>query len=389
MASDGSHQCPNCKIDFLFNTIESEYVCTSCGLVGDHSVLVFPVEDVSKLPAPDSDVAPIRTRDARKLAVAQRALFKCNSAYNRRYYSNERISQITNTCPEIKKEELLKIAHPLLFRSSDPELAKYYNFPPEKLTQTDIVTLVTKAHGVRNERAERWIQIKWRVANCPVWDEVPLERPRDPADWKPEWPWRPDLLPSHLVSPLNIVSTYLRDAFKTIVADLKEAFPIMFQKPLARSSMINWPWMINRILHMLCPGCKGKSSHEDPACWGKRFCWALKPLATSNNVDAHICWWYFLILYLARVTQYDAPILPGFKWEICTADPVLSAEAITSEKFRKLWHQIVNQLSPTSPNPDLIPFPLRRESVRKSLRQFRRVSKEAEHKSPKRQRLQT
>lgn len=389
--------CEFCKDPLQFNSHESEYVCTSCGFVArGHCFDQFFAESVQTIPIQSNGIGKMQRPGARRLASAQRKMEKRNSPYDRRYYSNEKINQIRNCCPEIKGQEMLSIASPILVRSTDPRAIKFFNCNPEDLTRDDITLLCRLASKfkVPASRSERWIQIKWRLCNNQAWDpDSPVIRPENREDWDPNWPWKPDLLPSHLVTPLNTAASALREAFDETLKRLQDVYPVVFHPLIARKSMINWSFMIQRILYMLCPGCCELAAtvgegefveHDDPSCWARRFSWALKPLATKDNVASHVCWWYFLILYLARVTQYDAPILPNFKWEISKADSLLDPKKLP-EKYAELCNQIRVQLSPTSPNPDLVPFPLR-QSAPKSLQQFHRVSKEAKDRPLKRQR---
>ena len=345
---------------------------------------------------PYTEVARMRAPGARRLASLHRKVEKRGSPYNRRYYSNEKINQLRNTCPAISASEIFAIAKPILSRSPDPKLVRFYGCRPHRLTRDDITLLcrAAKDDGVPPSRSERWIQIKWRLSNTKFWDlEAEVIRPEDPEDWDPRLKWTPDLLPSHLVAPLNTVAAYLREAFDDAIGNLREVFPLMFESLIARKSMINWAWMMQRTLYMLCPGCQELHAktragefvcHDDPSCWAKRFSWALKPLATKDNVASHVCWWYFLILYLARDHQYDAPILSNFKWEISRADTLLNIAKLP-EKYREICHRIETQLSPTPGIPDLIPFPLR-PSERSSRLRSHPASREAESRSLKRQR---
>jgi len=312
-----------------------------------------------------------------------RLLEKRSAKYNGRYYANERFSQWRNCDPLLSDEEMAAIRRPIDFRSKDPTLVRYHNCNVLLLTRDDIVDLIKKAKDEKGKRliplsrAERWIQIKWRLCNFPdysvsfpstVTDDVPkviVLRPRDKRDWDPSWPWRPELPDDLLILHLKMFGSTVRRSFDEC-KDSAKFFPEM--APYGRKSFLNWDWVMMRGLHMLCKTC-GETEDEEPSCLVKRYGWALKKLSTKKNKRTHIAWWHFLIYYITNTTLYDKSPIPNFEWKLKAADVEL-------KEFPKVSTAITSTQLPITKNPALLPSPLS-SSARKSPRLSHRVGRSA------------
>jgi hypothetical protein len=218
--------CPECAgVKFVLAAQQSEYVCADCGWVDPNPKYSYDAPYPKALPVYKKHIA--RAPGNEQLSALMAMSARGHGAYDRRYYWNERFSQWRNSCPLIPQKELLAIIKPLYTKSDDKELELYIGTNEEELTREEIAFLCMKA-GYK-KHAEKWIQIKWRSANFPLWKyhdlvakgkTIPIERRI--SNFLPEWPWKPDFLPDALFYRLKAYLSDLRNAFDDALKSFRD-----------------------------------------------------------------------------------------------------------------------------------------------------------------------
>lgn len=209
---------------------------------------------------------------------------------------------------------------------------------------------------------EKWIQIKFRLANEQgilfVEDEDErneLTRKMIRGPNKDKWPasykWRPDFINAELVFGLKKCLKAIRNSYKEIKRDFDEYEAL---RPYPRKSILNFDFVLMRLFHMLCP-CANHG--VDESCYVRRFGWMLKSLKTKANIKEHIAWWYFLVGHIQQSTLYSSPELPNSIWRVHPDD-----ELLNDPRNKPKCPLLLQMALPVSPNPDLAPRPLQKRA---------------------------
>ncbi len=201
-----------------------------------------------------------------------------------------------------------------------------------------------KAVGL-SKHAEKWIQIKFRLANYPFnefcrYFELKWSRDRENPD--PLWRWIPDFLPPKLVQDLKRCFIDIKDSFAEVMQNFSQLPEL---HPYKRKSFLNFDWVIVRLLYLLCPCCPD-NAHGGEQCYATRYAWPFKTISTKSNLKNHTAWWYFLIGHLIKKTQYDKPESKPVDWRICQSDQILLKNEPECPALRYMVY-------PSSDNPDL------------------------------------
>ncbi len=227
------------------------------------------------------------------------------------------------------------------------------------LTREDIAALCKRAR--LSKHAEKWIQIKYRLCNYPLYsrketglvdDDEDSEDEKEGEEWYKSVNcmnvWKPDFIPDKIVSELKACLRLVKDAFRD-AQEFIEEYPEL--KPYRRASFLNFDFLVARFFFLICPcGDHGRS----PECYHLRYNWTLKTLSTRNNIRTHVAWWYFLVGAVQRNTLYSHPEIPNEKWGICPDD-----ELIVSPAYAPKCPSLLKRAMPTLPNPALQCLPLR------------------------------
>lgn len=259
------------------------------------------------------------------------------------------------------------------------------------LTRENIAALCKRAK--LSKHAEKWIQIKYRLCNYPLYsakeaglaceddEDEEEEKETDAEEWYRSLTclnvWEPDFIPDRVVTELKACLRLVKDAFKDAQEFLEE-YPEL--KPYKRASFLNFDFLVARFFFLICP-CPDHG--RSPDCYHCRYSWTLKTLSTRNNIRTHVAWWYFLVGAVQRNTLYSHPEIPNEKWGICPDD-----ELIVSPAYAPKCPSLLQRALPTLPNPALQCLPLRSYGPR-YLRLYPRARPTETSYAPKSPRLTT
>lgn len=266
--------------------------------------------------------------------------------------------QWSNSDPLLSPKEFSLLCGPFnLHNDSHPFLSRLFHTNPVDLDYKDISLLIRLTKGVPNSRSERWIQIKWRLCNfafhggplsgeSDLWKNPPRENPPLPLVWDPDLPSKA------LINKINVFLGFIREAFDLIKSRNNE-YPLLATGPYQRRSFLNWAFLVQRALFLICPTC-GDKPDPNPSCLTTRFGWALKNLQTKKNVISHVVWYYFLVREIQKLTLYHSEAQNPFAWQFKRCDQILFTSNIPKECLQDMMQDI----SPITKNPDLVARPL-------------------------------
>lgn len=275
-----------------------------------------------------------------------------------------------NRDPLVPASALFRIAEPL-YRKVDG-FTDLLGLDELLLDRATVARLCKRVRLTKHN--EKWIQIKFRLANDQdglfVTDEderderaQKMVRGPNKAEWPKDYRWRPDFIPSSVVFELKKCLKAVRHSYKEIKQNFEEHVAL---HPYPRKSILNFDFVIMRLFYMLCPcGAHG----TDPSCYVCRFGWMLKSLKTKANIREHIAWWYFLVGHIQQSTLYSSPEIPNSIWRVHPDD-----ELLNDSRNKPKCPLLLQMALPVSPNPDLEPRPLRKREPRYHL-QYRPVKR--------------
>ena len=352
-------------------------VCWDCGLVAERVYSVIP----SYIPEVPYAIQDEPAEGALRFALSAAGRSRGTGAYDPRYYWNERFSSLQNRDPLVPLSNLKRIAAPLYRR--DNTLGDLLGTDELLLDRTSIGKLC-KAAGLAKHN-EKWIQIKFRLVNMPIYslpedeDEEREEaksivRGPTEANWPEHYRWRPRFMTTSVVIRVKLCLKAVREAYQDIKDNFHEHVAL---HPYPRKSILNFDFLVMRFLYLLCPCCDEDEDQSviDEACYVRRYAWMLKGLQTRANRREHVAWWYFLVGYIQKKTLYSSPELPNYLWRIHPRD-----ELINCEENKPKCPLLCQMALPMSPNPDLLPRPLKR-SEPSYLLQYRPVKRIRRHLS--------
>lgn len=352
---DGS--CSSCKGRMVYCFREGENVCSTCGWTDPNLVYSTDPQVSNELSKPEKIHYVRKQPKGADLSRIFGNTERGSGNYHRPYYWHERFGQWRNQCPLIPQEHLVKIAMPLSVRFDDPDLQRIYNYRDELLLTREDIAVLCK-HAMLKCHAEKWIQIKWRLCNYPlykyntyVWHDLPIPMNRLKEDPREPWAWKPNFLSNAAHEKLKVFAEDIQAMFLKAQSAFIE-FPYML--PYKRKSFINFDFVMKRGLYMTCPNCDWDKHGVSDECWVIKFQWALKNLQTAHNIRNHVAWFYFLVREIAKGNQHEKTITVT-KWDICPSDHL-----INNEKYRPKCPELLSPIIHEPLHPDLVPRPLKR-----------------------------
>lgn len=320
-----------------------------------------------------------------------------SAPYNRVYYHNERFSVLRNSDALIKLDDLRLILSPVFDAPTLPGKEKGQNdwfsreHSPDEWPRERIVELCKKAK--LEQRAEKWIQIKWRLFNdllkyhywdfqggvCPrtykdmtPWSNIKLgDRPiPGTAKWEAEkhhLNWIPDFPSAETLARVKEVFNRLKEGFDC----LKRAPREFALDSCPRKSFLGWDWTFVRALYMVCDGVH-RHSPTTAGCLVARHSWALKPLLTAGKIRKHVNIFLILMAYVKRTLSENELSSKEINWHVVEDDEdlrryrpaechsnALNISAATDSDLA--YHPLPRR--PERKSPLLYPPPLPRNSI--------------------------
>lgn len=361
MEKDNCENCNSSKTRIVESATEGENVCSVCGWCDPDRISSFVPQNSKEFFQPEKHYYVRKPKRGKTPGFGLVSHSRGSGQYDRRYYWNERFGQWQNHCPLINQKHLIKIGSPIYTREHG-SVARFYMSDPLNLTRDDISLLCR--HAKLNQHAEKWIQIKWCLTNFPLWkyqdeidNDLPIPIVRRTTNFAPEWRWKPDFLPDFINQKLRHFLNDLRSAFMEIQKKIHE---IEALQPYLRKSFINFDFVMQRGLYMLCDQCDWDKHGVSDKCWVVKYSWALKSLNTPKNLRDHTAWFYFLVGEMAKKTLYEHPSNRSVKkWEICPSDSLL-----VDEKYKPKCPLLLKAIIPPTFNPDLAAQPLKQSGIR-------------------------